>query len=428
MSRRIRIGLVAWNALPAIVDIADDRSTQTFGGMETAMWTLARQLAKHDDVEVVAFVAADSPRNGDCQWPSHVDDVVLQVRDDRYRRIRRHVSDCFDFATRRFKRFDRSLLWQLPLLAVTKPFRTPDALPRQADPRLSDPSIDYWIAFGNSEDTSRVIARAMADGKPCAISIQSNIDLDPRLAEKVDDGEVNDYGESDESRRFALRHASEIWCQTSTQMNVSEDVFGLPSYLVRNPIDISEWAAVDDQQRQEVCSADRVLWIGRYDDFHKRPLLMLEAARACPEVPFTMIINPLDPDIEERVKQEKPDNVDIVDRVPFKDMPAVFQQARLFVSTGATKYEGFPNVLLQAAAAGTSIVSLVDHDQFIERSGAGVACDQSLDLFVQSIRQYWQSDPVDHDDVSSYLMANHDSRAVAKLVRDRIVESITEMR
>src|SRR5690606_915340 len=114
----------------------------------------------------------------------------------------------------------------------------------------------------------------------------------------------------------------------------------------------------------------------------------------------------------------------IIDYVPFNEMPKWFAGARLFVSTGAADYEGFPNVLLQAAASRTPIISLEDFDDFLANSGAGVSCDGTTEHLVKAIQSHWKRDRIDWEQVERYLKAHHDHRQVAanveKIVRELV--------
>ncbi len=59
--------------------------------------------------------------------------------------------------------------------------------------------------------------------------------------------------------------------------------------------------------------------------------------------------------------------------------------ADVLLATGSQAYEGFPNVLLQAAAAETPIVSLQDFDGFLNASSAGNVCQDDIDQAAQCI-------------------------------------------
>ncbi|WP_236623692.1 glycosyltransferase family 4 protein [Rhodopirellula baltica] len=426
-----RVGLVAWHALPAIVppttsphadgDVAETATTErpslkrygeTFGGLETAMWTLAQHLARQPDIQPVCFLEADRPRNGTMDWPTEVEGVKLEISVNRFRAIRHAVGECIDTESKRIKRFSPHLLWQIPFLAMTRPFRSRDPIDSHPDPRLTDRSIDAWISFGVNSSSSRVVATAAIEQTPSFVCIRSNAGLEDGLA--TDSEYRNECGEPSSARRYALMRSDQVVCQSQWQLNRLRQMFHREGLLARNPIVRKDWQPpFTNPAPKSFRNPFDVLWIGRYDDFHKRPLLMLEAANKLPHVSFKMIVNPFDPDIEKCVRREAPMNVELIDRVPFAQMPMVFAAAKLFVSTGSLEHEGFPNVLLQSAASHTPIVALSDHDSFLSRSGAGVDCNDSVELLAQRITEQLKSDAINWEKVDDYLDQHHSADLIA---------------
>ena len=399
-----RFALVSWQVLPAIFP----RSGSNVGGAETGLWGLAQTLGRLPGLRVA--VATSAPHSG---YPGEHQGVDLWLSVDRFAAMRRSVSSCIEFSPRlRWKRFAPRLLFELPVLAVTRPWRPRDPLTMEPDPRLAQRHPDVWGAFGNSGDTARTVATALMQQRPSIVFIQSNADLDERLA--GGDAFTTRWGDTAQELRFVLRHATEIVCQSRWQLDALQQRFGRRGHLIRNPIDVSAWSGVQTDQQPYA------LWIGRYDDFHKRPLLMLQAAAECPAIPFKLVINRLDPTIERQVRRSCPANVELIDYVPFDQMPSWFAGARLFVSTGAPDCEGFPNVLLQAAAAGTPIVSLEDFDGFLAASGAGVDCGGSIARLAAELRSRWQKPAIDRARVERYLADRHAPERVAGRVADLI--------
>ncbi|MFG0264011.1 MAG: glycosyltransferase family 4 protein [Rhodopirellula sp. JB055] len=417
----IRIGMVAWGALPCIVEQTRTKGKhtfgKTFGGMETAMWTLARGLAKQKHNHVTCFVAASQSRNGNAPWPHQVSDVHLQVCVDRFRAIRHDVGDSIDVRQRRLKRFSPNLLWQIPLLGLTRPFRSRDPGDCQPDPNLAGQSMDAWITFGINGASSRVVATARATGTPSFVCIRSNSGVEDRLASAEE--YHNECGESATSRRFALLESDHVVVQSQWQLDRLRDVFHRDGYLARNPIDRFHWRPpIDPPSPESVSEPFDILWIGRFDDFHKRPRLMLEIAKTLPHRTIKMIANPFDAELEADLRRNAPTNVEWIDRVPFAQMPATFQRAKVFVSTGNPEHEGFPNVLLQAAASHTPIVSISDHDQFLARSGAGISCNESIDAMPHAIEKLLgrageAATQIDWPRVDAYLDEHHQTERVA---------------
>jgi len=106
-----------------------------------------------------------------------------------------------------------------------------------------------------------------------------------------------------------------------------------------------------------------------------------------------MVLNPGEASIREQVKRELPFNVELIDFVLNEEMPARMRGARIFLSTGSSEFEGFPNVLLEAAASGTPIISIDDFDGFLVRSGAGKAHSGAIDQAADSLKQCYYSEP-----------------------------------
>ena len=152
---------------------------------------------------------------------------------------------------------------------------------------------------------------------------------------------------------YALTTADCIVVQTESQREAITNHFGRPSVLIRNPVRVS----VDDPQRwlpRE--QREFVLWIGRSDTFHKHPLLFLELAKQCPDLPFLMIVNKTNAEVFETLQARRPSNLRIIEHVPQHEIWDYLRRARVFVNTSS--FEGFPNTFLQSAVMGVPIVSL----------------------------------------------------------------------
>ena len=173
-----------------------------------------------------------------------------------------------------------------------------------------------------------------------------------------------------------------------------------------NPVDAVRFPIGDASPKVR----KEVLWIGRYDRHHKRPHLALEVARLCPGIPFHFIINPGDQSVEQEIRSECPSNVRLDGYVPNDLMPEVYRSSRLFLCTGSNAYEGFPNVLLEAASSGTPTVSLEEFDGFLERSNAGVSSEGQVTGLAVMIRELWEMPPAWHEHSQSgaeYVRREH---------------------
>jgi len=379
------------------------------GGLETAAWLTARGLARNPRIDCSLVIRAEQALADE-----QIDGVHLVVDVDPRESVRRAVSKALEAGWAGvLRRWQSSLLWQFPYLAATWPWRRRDPEPRQADPRLLAIQSDVWIAMGASRESAGVIATAKAQHRPSVLMIQSNADLDPRYLQ--DPTFRNRYGEQSQNCLFAIEQADLIVCQTHHQLRRLRETFGREGELIRNAIDLEHWSPRSPDQGQGV------LWIGRYDDFHKRPHLAIEIARRCGEIPFHMIINPSDPELERRLRENCPRNVRITPYVPADRMPETMAGCQIFLSTGAAQYEGFPNVLLQATAAGKPIVSLDDFDDYLARSGAGIVCGGDLAAATHAITQFhggqltWDPRPA-----RQYLLEHHALDTVINRLLDQL--------
>ena len=84
------------------------------------------------------------------------------------------------------------------------------------------------------------------------------------------------------------------------------------------------------------------------------------------------------------------DNVDFIGGVPYSEVNAYFERARVFLNTSDS--EGFPNSFLQAWVRRVPVISYFDPDQVIAAKGLGMSVDTQND-FVAAI-----SGLLDNDD------------------------------
>lgn len=404
----IQLGMVAWRALPAALPQLGRR----VGGLETGAWTLATGLGKFTNVIPHFFVHSTTRR-----VPHHLNHVRLWLDYEPLATVREDFSRAIELGPPlKVHHLRARLLWQFPLLTLAKGYALASGQkkslsgPTEADPRLVDHPLDAWAGFGVNADSARVVATARHLRVPSLLFLESNADLDPRIAS----GEefVNAYGESSRIQRFAIDHATSIICQSRFQQKELKKRFQREGVLLRNPIDRNDWLPSKTHTRAYI------LWIGRFDTFHKRLHLAVEIAKQLPQLHFRMIINPHDSDVERQFRGDMPPNVQIVDYVPFDQMPLEFSRAQAFLCTGSPAHEGFPNVLLQAAASHTPICSLSDFDDFLADSGAGIDCQESTQRAVEVLQQIDLSrslatSEIDWQRVDDYLEQRHSLRSIS---------------
>lgn len=357
----MRIAIVALNAYPAV----NPQAGKAIGGLETFAWLLARGLATRPGHEVQFLVRPTSK-------PAHsvVEQVSIVADVEPLRPWRLEVSSNLDLLPRfpwlRLKRIRPSLLWQVPVLGLSRMLggRQPE-LDVRVQRLLEQAKPSLVLTLGVGDSSAAVVRTAAAMQIPSLLWLQSNADVDTRFQEQSD--YVDPYGVTSADARASWQ-ADRIICQTRWQQQQVRELLKRESELIPNPLDATRFPVGDPSPAGRA----GVLWIGRYDRHHKRPQLALEIARKCPRIPFRMVINRGDPVVEAEIRSQAPPNVQIINYLSRDEMPAAFRKARLFLSTGSAAYEGFPNVLLEAAASGTPIVSMEDFDEFLTRSQCGI--------------------------------------------------------
>jgi glycosyltransferase involved in cell wall biosynthesis len=420
--------MVAWNALPAILP----ELGTSVGGLETHAWTLANGLRQYTSLVPRLFVRTSL-------WsslPSEISGVQLYYDRQWLRSVRNQFSRAVHIGPPlRIIHWHPNLCWQFPLLATARlinrwrGYQNPEHTPATSpDPRLLDQNCQAWAAFGVNADSARVAATAAEQGRPLVLFLESNADLDARILTAADDGVIehtnsqsstavhNVYGESFAVQRFALQTATTIVCQSQFQQRRLAQLFSIQGPVIRNPIDPAQWRPDPKVQRTYV------LWIGRYDSFHKRIQLAFEVARQSPRLNFRMIVNRHDDTLEARLRSQRPANVELVDYVPFSEMPREFARAQAFLCTGSPDHEGFPNVLLQAAASHTPTCSLADFDDFLATSGAGVHCQDSVEQAAACLQSGELASQINWTQVDDYLAQHHSLPAIARQTNNLLSE------
>jgi glycosyltransferase involved in cell wall biosynthesis len=200
---------------------------------------------------------------------------------------------------------------------------------------------------------------------------------------------VNPYGVTSAIANHLITSSNGIVAQNRRQQDLLQQVWNRASERIENPLDIPRWDAAGNCPLPGITPATPfVLWVGRADRFHKRPLEMLRVARQNPGISFVMVMNPGDSDVHDDVHSAKPTNVTIIPQVPFEQMSALMRRASLFVSTSSSSHEGLPNVFLQAAASKVPILSLETSADWLAASGSGLCFQGDVDAFSQAISDF----------------------------------------
>ena len=174
-----------------------------------------------------------------------------------------------------------------------------------------------------------------------------------------------------------------------------------------------------------------ILWVGRCEDW-KRPELFLEIAKENPKEKFVMISPPAmnNPVYASEIKKEakKISNLQFVDFVPFNEIDSYFKKAKMFVIT--SKYEGFPNTLIQAAKNKTPIFSMsINPDNLFKRYDLGFYSNDSYELLSKEIKIILK-DPKKlakkGDEAYRYAKENHDVKKITKVYKSLLYNLVYE--
>jgi glycosyltransferase involved in cell wall biosynthesis len=314
------------------------------------------------------------------------------------------------------------------MLALHKAWSKPFSERCELDQLLTRLSPDLILTLSFNQTSSYVGSIAKKLNVPVVLWLQSNADLEPKLFQDID--YIDRYGVRHEHAMECVQVCRNIICQSDWQQTALASVreyfpksqaplsSEIRSTVIVNPVSTERFTPNDVPNQP---NRTGVLWIGRADRFHKRPLLALDIARRCPSIPFTMVLNPGDSDVRKEIEDRMTPNVSLVDFVPLSEMPQRMQRSRIFLSTGSASYEGFPNVLLEAAASGTPIVSLEDFDGFLIKSEAGGSSEKDVKRAADRILRLNESQ-MEWEKVSqnclAYVKQHHSMDAAIKSFRD----------
>lgn len=165
--------------------------------------------------------------------------------------------------------------------------------------------------------------------------------------------------------RIGLKLANVVITQTVTQQTLLEKNFGIASHVIRNS------GPAPASQSSSITVAQSVLWVGRFIRL-KRLEFLLDVAEISPKYNFVIV-----GDGDENQPYVKGllgrasvlNNVEIHGHVSYSRMQEYYQRASIVCSTSSQ--EGFPNVFVEAWSACKPVLSTLDPDGVIARSGAG---------------------------------------------------------
>lgn len=401
-----------------------------FGGSELRAWHLAVGLARSSDIDV-SFVVLDHgqpavERIGNVTVYRH---PHLHAGSTPWRRLaaRSHR------ALRRLPRFPYirpremriPLLWEAPLgimlrlwdrvwscasrlrpgaIAIGDFFVSPQHVSVYADV-----DADAYCVFGVGDHSAEIAAWCRRAEKRSVLFTCSDADFSPEYVEGAP--QVNAWGSLASLCRYAVMNSDVIVTQSATQSRLLRERFGRESRTVPSPIDLAlppDCALVPMDQRPHA------LWVGKSDRV-KRPELLVEIARACPEVPFVAVVNRVDPECHDRLLRDRPPNVELLERETLAGVERLFSRAFVLINTSVV--EGFPNTFLQAGKYRLPVLSYdVDPDGVIEAGPRGIVAHGDFTRLVSAARSLHQDRALAAKlgaEWHTYVRENHDwGRAV----------------
>jgi glycosyltransferase involved in cell wall biosynthesis len=176
---------------------------------------------------------------------------------------------------------------------------------------------------------------------------------------------------------------------------------------------------------------DRVLWVGTIQT-HKRPELLLELARRLPQRRFVMIGGemPGHAELYQQIRREAEatPNVEFKGFLPLAQVEQWFDRARVHVTT--SRFEGMPNVCLQAWARGLPTVGTLDVGARLDGKPV-YPVHQDLDAFAAQVEKLFQDEDAwkaSSDRVREYFERTHSPAEVvarySSLLRELVAASL----
>jgi glycosyltransferase involved in cell wall biosynthesis len=208
---------------------------------------------------------------------------------------------------------------------------------------------------------------------------------------------------------LGVRCADAVVCRSEEQQQWLHARFRRQGFLVRTAHPEDDPPAGRPPSRPK---RDTVLWVGRINPL-KRPNAFLEIARRHPQERCVIVM--MKDETHVRLWQEIHEqaiavpNLLVHENVAWHAMRGFFEEAKVLICT--SEYEGFPNTFVQAAMAGTPILSWsVDPDGVLARYGIGMCAHGSFDTLLSIVERFLSS-PSLRDEygsrASAYAVEHH---------------------
>lgn len=159
-----------------------------------------------------------------------------------------------------------------------------------------------------------------------------------------------------------------------------------------------------------------LLWVSRCQPI-KRPHLFLDLAERLPESACRMVCPCEDAGLWESVRgrAETIPNLEFIERVPYHEIQAVYDSAKIFVNT--SEWEGWPNSFIQSGLGEAALLSLdVNPDGLFNRYALGRFCNGNSARMVEAARWMLSSEEAlarMQKECARFVAEMHDNRKEA---------------
>lgn len=302
---------------------------------------------------------------------------------------------------------------ELDGVQVLRAFRFEDGIPvlRFVHPRLTtmwrrllEADAEIYYLRSASMWVGIVAAFCRRHGRKLVYAGASDVDFVPGQG-----GQIR-YARDRWLYRRGLAAADAIVAQNETQRADCLEHYGRDAVIVPSCYPVPPGNAKGEK--------DLILWVATLHA-GKRPELLLELAKRLPQRRFVMIGGPSEanPELFERIRSEAAaiPNLEFKGFLPLAQAETWFDRARVLVNT--SRYEGMPNVFLQAWARGVPTVATVDVGVSVHRFSADI---DSIAVEVEKIFK----DPAAGEACRRYFERNHSSAEVLERYQ-RLFEEIT---